>query len=266
MQQTSTIPKRGTLGLSRPWWIIVALLATLGINFLAEALPLAGRTTGEISDLFPVLVTPAGYVFSIWSLIYLSLVMYAVFQALPAGRENPLARRIAPWFIASSIFNSLWIIVWHYLGIGLSVLLMLGLLLSLIAIYQTLSSASNPREYWLLKLPFSLYLGWISLASITNVAVWLYQLNWNGWGIPAGVWAALMLAVPTLIGLTLLRQRRDVVFVLVLVWALVGIAVKQWPNLGVAFFSVLMALLLVGALLQRFSPKGQMFARVKNPL
>jgi benzodiazapine receptor len=209
---------------------ILALIATVVLNGLANALPLNGQTTGEISNRFQVYFVPAGYVFSIWGLIYLALGAFAVYQALPAQRENPRLRRIGYLFALSCVANGVWLFLWHYELFALTVVAMVGLLLSLIGIYLRLGigrAQVSAAERWLVHVPFSIYLGWITVATIANVTSLLDYLNWDGWGIRPEVWAGTMLvagaAIASAVGLT----RSDIAYMLVIVWAFVGIAVKH---------------------------------------
>lgn len=215
-----------------PWLLpltnLVAFLGVVVVNALANALPIAGRNTGEISALYPTLFTPAGYVFSIWGVIYLALGAFVVFGMLPGGRRH--VARVGYAFALSCVFNMSWIVAWHHLRIGTSLLLMLGLLASLIVVYRRASSDSaspSAGERWAMRFPFSLYLGWITVATVANVSVWLTDLGWRGAPLPERVWAALVVVVATGIGGLALWRERDVVFALVLVWALVGIAVAR---------------------------------------
>jgi benzodiazapine receptor len=210
--------------------VVLAVIATVVLNGLANALPLNGQTTGEISDRFQVYFVPAGYVFSIWGLIYLALGAYAVYQALPGQRENPRLRRIGYLFVLSCIANVAWLFLWHYEQFTGTVIAMLGLLLSLIAIYLRLGigrTQVSPAERWLVRVPFSIYLGWITVATIANVTSLLDYLNWGGWGIQPAVWAVIMLAVGTAIASAVGLTRGDAAYMLVIVWAFAGIAVKH---------------------------------------
>lgn len=209
---------------------VIGLIVTLVVNGLANALPLNGLTTGEISDRFRVYFVPAGYVFSIWSVIYVGLIAFVVYQALPAQRSNPRLRRVGYLFVVSCLANSAWIFLWHYEQFPLTLLAMGALLASLIAIYLRLrgDGATVPAaERWLVRLPFSIYLGWVSVATIANVTSTLDFLGWDGGGIAPQVWAVVMLGVGVLLALTMSLTQADVAFVLVLIWAFVGIAVKQ---------------------------------------
>ncbi|MGQ9890006.1 MAG: tryptophan-rich sensory protein [Aggregatilineales bacterium] len=216
--------------LLRQIFTIFAFAGTVAVNGLANALPLNGQTTGAISDRFPVYFVPAGYVFSIWGVIYLLLLGFTVFQALPSQRENPLLRRIGYWFVVGSVANSAWIFLWHYEQFGLTLLAMVGLLATLIAIYLRLNigrAAVSAATRWLVHLPFSVYLGWITVATVANVTTVLYIANWDGFGLSAEAWALIMLVAGGLIASAMIATRRDVAYTLVILWAYIGIVVKQ---------------------------------------
>jgi benzodiazapine receptor len=209
---------------------VLAFAVTVIVNGLASSLALNGRTTAEVSDQYFTLVTPAGYVFSIWGVIYALLLAFVVFQALPSQREKPFLRQISVLFILSSVFNVVWLFLWHYDQIVLSVVLMFALLATLIAVYLRLGIgkiATTLKERIFVHLPFSVYLGWITVASIANVASALVAVGWDGFGLASDIWAVLVIAVALLITLGVIATRRDVAYSLVLVWALVGIAVNQ---------------------------------------
>ncbi|MCJ7735248.1 MAG: hypothetical protein MUP11_11960 [Anaerolineales bacterium] len=205
---------------------IMATLVTIGVNALANILPLNGLNTGEISDRFEIYFVPAGYVFSIWGLIYLGLIVYTVFQALPSQAENSQLQRIAPYYWVGSLANTIWIFLWHYEVFSLTLIAMFAILITLLMINRSLAQSEGATK-WLAKLPFSIYLGWISVATIANVSQFLYFYNWSGWGIDASVWAVLMLSVATLLGILMVWRENDLPYLLVLIWAFVGITVSQ---------------------------------------
>ena len=214
----------------RQVFVILATLVTVTINGLANALPINGQNTGQISDRFDVLFVPAGYVFAIWGLIYLGLIAYTVFQALPAQKENPRLRSVGWIYVLASIANSVWIFLWHYELLPLTVIVMLTLLACLLVIYQRLGinrTQVSTGERWAVQVPFSIYLGWITVATIANVTDLLWSLGWNGFGLSAEAWFLLMLGATIIIAGLMAFTRGDVAYLLVLVWALAGIAVKH---------------------------------------
>ncbi len=177
--------------LTRQILIVLAVVATIAVNGLANALPINGLQTGEISDSFPVYFTPAGYVFAIWGVIYLGLLAYAVYQALPAQRQSPRLRSIRTLFLVGSLANIAWIFLWHYQLFPLTLVAMLVLLGTLIGIYLRLriGRTSPPLvERLAVDLPFSIYLGWITVATIANVtsAAELLELE-RLWRQPGGL-------------------------------------------------------------------------------
>lgn len=206
------------------------LILVLTANGLANALPLNGQTTGEISDSFNVFFVPAGYVFSIWGLIYLGLTLYTVYQLLPAQRSNPRLEAVSLPFLISSLANATWIFLWHYEFFPATLLAMITLLITLIVIYQRLGVGReqvNAPETWLVRIPFQIYLGWVSVATIANVTSVLDYLNWGGWGLSEQIWAVIMLAVSVLLAWMVGLTRKDPAFMAVVVWALIGIAAAQ---------------------------------------
>jgi hypothetical protein len=215
-------------GITRQISVIAALVVTIIVNVLATSLPLNGISTGELSDRYPVLTTPAGYVFGIWSVIYIGLIGFAIYQALPRQRERKVFDQIAPAFIVSCVANASWLVLWHYFQVALSVVAMLAILGSLISIYRVLwPLPAQGADHWLLKLPFSIYLGWISVATIVNVSVLGYTLGFTGRGPVEQAIAVVVLAVGCALAIFMALRRGDAAYALVITWAYIGIAVKQ---------------------------------------
>ncbi|MBN1245688.1 tryptophan-rich sensory protein [Candidatus Bathyarchaeota archaeon] len=230
---------------------VLAFAVTVVVNGLASSLALNGRTTAEVSDLYFTLVTPAGYVFSIWGVIYALLLIFAVFQALPSQREKPFLQKINVFFILSGVFNVVWLFLWHYDQIMLSVVLMFALLATLIAVYLRLGigkTSATLKEKAFVHLPFSVYLGWITVASIANVSSALVSIQWNGFGLANDTWAVLVIAVALIITLAVIATRKDVAYSLVLVWALIGIAVNQSSYQNIVTAATASAIIIVVAL------------------
>ena len=218
--------------------VVVTIIATIVVNGLANALPINGQNTGEISDRFQVYFVPAGYVFSIWGLIYLGLIAFAIFQALPSQRENPRLQATGWWVALGGMANIAWIFLWHYEQFPLTVIVMLVLLATLLVTYLRLGigrSTVPAAETWAARLPFSIYLGWITVATVANITSLLDFLNWNGFGIAPETWMVIVLAAVLVIGVLMNFTRRDVAFAAVLLWALAGIAFK---HAGVAVVAI----------------------------
>ena len=230
---------------------ILGVIATLAVNALANIIKFNGQTTGGVSDKFQVYFVPAGYVFAIWGVIYIGLIAFAIFQVLPSQRDNPRLDRIGYLFALSCVANILWLFSWHYEQFPLTLILMLVLLLSLIAIYLRLEIGRvsvSGIEKWMLRIPFSIYLGWITVATIANVTDLLDYLHWTGWGISAVAWAVIMLLAGVIISALMSFLRGDVAYLLVIIWAYIGIAVKQAATPTV-FNAAWITSVLVGVLL-----------------
>ena len=218
----------------------VFFAAMLYLNFLANSLPLNGKTTGQISDAYPNLFVPAGITFSIWGVIYLLLAAYCVVQFLPAYKEITI--RIGWLFLMSCLFNGLWIVAWHYQKLPLSLLIMIGLLVSLIMINLQLRDLPPG----LLKAAFGIYLGWICIATIANVTALLVNAGWGGIGISQQVWTILMIAAGTLIvSLTIIRINNPYIGLSV-IWAFAGIIIKRSEDYRSIVIAAAVGILLAG--------------------
>ena len=213
---------------------IGALVVVLLMNFLSNALPLNDMTQQQLSAENPVLITPAPYVFSIWGLIYLGLIAFVVYQALPGYRENPAVKAVGILFAVSSLFNVLWLFLWHYQHVGWSLIVMLLFLATLVIIYFRLGAVTTEKSIYdriLVKFPFSLYLAWISAATIVNFNTWLYNIGWLGTGAGGVFFTILMIIISALLALAVFYLRQDYIFAAVFVWALVGIGVRHGADL-----------------------------------
>ena len=214
-----------------------AFVAMVVVNGLANGLPLNGRGTGEISDQYPNLFVPAGVTFSIWGLIYLLLLGLCVYGLIVAfrGRESAESvARLGPYFVLSSAANIGWIFAWHWQRIGLSVGLMLVLLSSLVFAYLRVGVGRRRDERWTrlwVHLPLSVYLGWITVATIANVTALLVDLEWSGFGLSEVTWAVVMILVAVVIGALMLFTRGDLAFALVIAWAFGGIYLERSSEL-----------------------------------
>lgn len=209
---------------------LASFIVTLLINYGANAFRLNGYSAGDVSDSLPTLFTPAGYVFAIWGVIYTWLGIYNIYQVSPKQQDAAFQDRIGWLFVLSGLFNSVWIFAWHFRVFWLSVILIFGVFSSLLAIYLRLGIGKrtvSKAEKWLVHVPFSIYLGWLSVATIANTSVFLYDVGWSGTGLGAQLATMLVILVGGALGVAMALRRREVAYPLVIVWAFVGIVVNQ---------------------------------------
>ncbi|MGK7875643.1 MAG: tryptophan-rich sensory protein [Xenococcaceae cyanobacterium] len=246
---------------------LTAILAAFGTNVLANIAPIKGLTIGEISNTIfrDVQIIPANYAFAIWGLIYLGLISFAVYQALPAQRQNPHLRQMGYLLVVSSLAQIIWVFLFQYRLFTLSVVAMVMILLPLIGIYLRLGIGSkrvSRQEKWLVHIPLTIYFAWISVATIVNVAIALYHLGWSGWGISPQGWTVIMVLVGTAIAATASIQRSDLAYSGVFVWALVAIAARHLDTLMIAGTAggLAIALVLISSFkysVRRLNPKSK---------
>lgn len=211
---------------------LALFLGVLTVNALASILPLNGKNTGELSDLYPNLFVPAGLTFSIWGLIYLLLLGMVIYQLVLAVRQNDpgqLSINGARMLGVNFLLNMAWIFAWHYEMVGLSVIIMLGLLLTLIYLFREIDGLelNNSWSGLLVKAPISVYLGWISVATIANVTSWLVDLNWSGFGVSQVSWTITVILVGGILAILMLNIRKNLAYAAVVVWAYLGIVLKR---------------------------------------
>jgi hypothetical protein len=210
------------------------------VNYLANALPLNNKTTGELSDALPNLFVPAGITFSIWGVIYLLLAVYCVVQFTDKNQE--IIAGISWMFAISCILNALWIITWHYQKLPLSLLVMAGLLVTLI--YINVMVRSLP--FGIVKASFGVYLGWICIATIANVTALLVSYNWNGFGISEQIWAIMMIFVGALLVCLTLYRLHNPYIGFAVIWAFIGIYIKRQTDFRSIAVAAVIALVVVG--------------------
>lgn len=231
---------------------IVALIIVITVNALANILRFGGQTTGDVSDKYYSMFTPAGFTFVIWSLIYLLLAIFVVYQSLPSKRNDAQLARISPWFKAGCAANALWMFAWHLEWIDVALLLMIILLVSLVWIYRLLNivdAAAPAAQRWLVQLPFSVYLGWISVATIANISSLQSALNWNHAVLEEVSWTLLKLAIAGALGAIVTLRRHDAAYGIVIGWAAFGIGAGQaaTPAVAGAAFTVSLAILAIAS-------------------
>lgn len=241
----------------RGWVNFLAVLAAFGTNIWANIAPLNGLTLGEISrTFFPnVLIIPANYAFAIWGLIYLGLISLGIYIVLPRPQMNPRLRQMDYYLAIGSVSQIIWVFLFQSQLFALSVIAMVGILVPLIVLYLrlgiNLTTVHSPQR-WLVNFPISIYLAWISVATIVNIASALDAADWSGWGISPQVWTAIMMVVGTIIAIIVIWQRNDGIFGGVFVWAFIAIALRQWNKTNLAITAMVMAgILLILILSQR---------------
>ena len=217
---------------------LIAIIAAFGTNVWANINPPNGLTIGAISQqIFQnVLVTPASYAFAIWGLIYLGLISFAVYQALPRQKTDPLLHKIGYKLVISSIAQIIWVFCFLYRQYAASMIAMLCILLPLISAYWSLpfKTRISRSQRWLIRTPISIYLAWISVATILNGAIVLSSWQWNGWGITPTVWTVIMLLIAGSIAHFVTLPRLDFAYSAVFVWAAIAIAVKNANTILIA--------------------------------
>ena len=210
------------------------VIGTIIVNAFAVIIPLNGKSTNELSDAIPNLFVPAGITFSIWSIIYLFLILFMIYQIISLNKKSQLnidyIEKIGVWFILTSLANIIWIFLWHYQYVTYSLLAMLLLFISLLMIYLRLNiglSKVSLKEKIMVHVTISIYLGWITVATIANVTAVLVKLNVGELYLGEVVWTIIVIIVAMLITLLMLLKRVDFAYSLVIIWALLGIAIKR---------------------------------------
>lgn len=256
-EQKTGQKKRGGWGLAIA--TLIAIIGTLAVNTLSNFFPPGGENVGQIANtiLAGVLIIPANYAFAIWGLIYLGLVAYGIYQLGPSQRQDPIIRPVDGLLIVACISQIAWIFLFTLQYFAWSILAMLGILLPLIGAYLVLRMDDVDRKRrWYAVYPFSIYLAWISVATIVNVASALYDAGWRG-GLTSVAWTVIMLVVSAVIAAMVIVTQKDIPFTLVFIWAYVAIAIAQinifaiWVTAAIA--SLVLLALLFGVLRQRSS-------------
>ena len=228
--QAAEAEAKTRLNLGEAILTLVILIVMVAVNAMANILPINGVGTGEVSDSYPNLFAPAGLTFAIWGVIYLLLALFVVFGFFTPSSKEAAGRLklVRTFFIISSLANAAWIFMWHYGLLPLSLILMLIILVSLIIVSTNLAGKPLPfRERLFLRLPFSVYFGWITVATVANVTALLVDLGWDGFGLSESSWTIVILIIATLIALAVISKNRDWAYGSVVVWAYCGILIKH---------------------------------------
>lgn len=238
----------------------IAFVSVVFINYLSNTRLLNNTTIGEISDGLNSLFTPAGYAFSIWGLIYLLLLGFTICQGRSLFlkvKSDDFIEKTSFWFIISCIANSAWVFCWIYEYTGISCFFIFLLLFSLLKIVINNNmqlKEVKKSEYIFYILPFVIYSGWVTVASIANVSTYLVKIDWKGFGISAEIWTILMIVIATIVNLIVTWQRNMNAFAFVGVWALIAIGVaNNLDNKTIAYTAFIAAIILIiSSILKRF--------------
>lgn len=234
----------------RQFLVVFSIVSLIVMNYLSNTGAFGGRTNAEISNKYHTLITPAGYAFSIWGIIFLGLLAFAVYQALPAQRTNPRFRDVGWWVVLNAFCNAIWSPLFNNELIGIALVVILVMLFSLVIIEQRLlerrgqagqhmpiiatdpdatlpESATSPAQMWLARIPFSIYFGWLTVATILNVTVYLKSTSFSLMGLSEQTWAIAILIVGMVVGTVVFNRYRSIAYILVFTWAYAAIAVGQ---------------------------------------
>jgi hypothetical protein len=205
---------------------VAVLLVVLWFNAMAGAGTLSGESIGLIANRYTSFFLPANYVFGIWSLIYLALVAFTVYQALPAQRSGGAAERVGWWWAVNGLLNIGWVVLFSFSLFGPAMVLMACLLVNLAVLHVRIADSPEPMslgDRTFVAWVFDLYFAWISVAIIANTFQYVTFLEWGGWVLGAEAWSAVMMAVATAFGGFMAIRRGSWIFPLVVVWAVFGI-------------------------------------------
>jgi hypothetical protein len=207
---------------------LVATLIVIAVNAAANILPINGMNTGQLSALYPTGFTPSGYAFSIWSLIYLGLLAFSTMGIFGAERSQARVQRLLPWYLINAAGNAGWILAWHYRYVALSVAIMLLILLTLIVMTAILrrEPPATLAEFWSIDAPMRLYFGWITAATLVNLATLFYDWQAYPLGMDMAQWALVSVIVATAIYVWMAARTADGVYCGVGIWVAVAIAVR----------------------------------------
>lgn len=229
----------------RQFFVLFSIITLIVMNYLSNMAAFGGKTNKEISDKYHTLITPAGYAFAIWGIIFLGLLAFGIYQGLASQRANPRFRAIGWWVVLNALGNAIWSPLFNNEKIGIALIVILSMLLSLVVIEQRLlerrpvpiidadpdttlpESPASSTETWVARIPFSIYFGWLTVATILNVTVYLKATGFGLLDLSEPTWAMAILIVGLVVGAIVFNRFRSVAYILVFAWAYAAIAVEQ---------------------------------------
>lgn len=224
------------------WMVLIIVLINSFFNTIYNVLGIPGDSVKTVSDRYMTLFTPAGYAFAIWGIIYLAFIIYAVYQLLPAQRYVRFFDSMVWPLMLANILCMLWQVVFRNYLIGGSVVVILATLLTAVYMRVMVQNETHGKNTWL-AVPFSLFLGWICVATIANIASWLVATGWNGGDTGPVLWTVIMLCAALLTGIIISLAYRDFIVPIVVAWALAAIYVEAvYKNSTVADTALILAI------------------------
>lgn len=236
------------------WAFVLGLVFILVMNYLSNTIPFGGMTNADVSAAYPTLITPAGYAFAIWGLIYLTLSVFAVFQLLK-GRNTRFYNLIWPYFMVNALANGLWLLAFQNEMLGASVVIMAVLLITLIMMFRhfyRFKNALSTTHRYFFHVPFGVYFAWISVASILNAALWLTSLDIELFSRAEELWALIMLIIGFGLALFILLSQKDYIYTLTFVWAYIAIMVAHLDEDMVRYPAKIGAIILTASMVVLF--------------
>jgi translocator protein len=218
------------------WLNLVAFVLVIAMNWASSNLQINGNTVASVSDGIPSLFTPAGYVFAIWGIIYLALGAFVIYGVSKKQADNQLIDRIGPWFVINSLLNMVWLVSWLMEWWLVSLVIIALMLVTLVIVYLRLNAFREDvsgKDFWFVLFPFSIYLAWISVATIANTSIIFVANGITSLGVSGTFWTVVMIVVATLVSNLMIILRRDWFFPLVVIWAVIGIAVANEGNTAI---------------------------------
>ena len=218
--------------------VVVLFFIMMLFNYLSAVVSINGKVISDIAYSYPNLFMPDSYTFSIWGIIYLLLAVFMIYQLGGPGKSHRRINRDhldggRSIFVISSLLNIGWLIAWHYEYLALSLMIITLMLMALLIFCRKLSSEYlTTSEKLFIRLPFSVYYGWITVACAANLVTLLVSIRWEGFGLPKDVWVAILLIILTGFATVRMLRNRDVVYGFAVIWSYVGILVRHVEKNG----------------------------------
>ena len=243
---------------------LFSVLLVIGINYATQAIRVNETTVGEVSNKYFNLFTPASYAFAIWGIIFLALIAYGIYQikiAFFSEKSGKFIEDTGYWFIITNVLNCIWVFVFAYDYIGISVLIMIGILFSLMKIILNTNMEReqvSTSDYIFGQFPIGIYSGWIAVATIANVSAYLAKLQWDGAFLSEANWAITMIVIATALYLIIIFKRNILEFAAVGIWALFAIYIRhQNEYQNIAYTAIAgCIILLIAILLKAFKNRN----------